>query len=417
MCFLRYALLIVWFSVVVCSAQQSAKVGAVESIATTATVPPSNAAASAAGPETEEIDPASPYRLLGILDPDRNRMVAFALKVPRDWQVEQSFKREWEGAVAHNKIYISLRSPDGSSQIEYFPAAQYIYSEGPLSDSPRARAHSLGLPTQTAATEKPPMQPVNYIKQMLLSYLAQNGMALSNVGNEQNAPQQRGENGQVNMRGSVDGTLPNGHKARVECRINLSSQQLNGDTYYSWTVVPSVTQTADELEVAHTHTRVAQDSIVSNPAWQQQEREAQNRGAQANSQASRRQHEATMSQMNANTAGMTRAHEERMNNIRQFGAANTARFNQRMADMDRNKAAFDSRMSSMDRQQEIRVDTIRGESKYVDPSTGQRVKVEDGYNHVYRNRQNPDAYYGANTPIDVGQVDWQELEKVELKDY
>ncbi len=106
-----------------------------------------------------------------------------------------------------------------------------------------------------------------------------------------------------------------------------------------------------------------------------------------------------------------------MNNIRQQGEANTARFNARMADMDRNKAAFDSRMASQDRQQEMRVDTIRGESKYVDPSSGERVKVEDGYNHVYRNRQDPTAYYGANTPIEAGQVDWQELKKVELKDY
>ncbi len=358
-----------------------------------------------------------PYRLLGILDPDRDQMVAFALKVPRDWKAEQSFKRQWEGAVAQNKIYISLRSPDGRSQIEYLPAAQYSYSEGPLSDNVRAQKRSFGIPTEAAPNELPPMEPVAYIRQMFLSYLAQNGMILSGIGNEQTAPRERGENGQIRMRGSIDGTLPNGRKARVECRIFVNSQRLGSDTYYSWSVVPSITQSAGDLEAAFAHTLIGQDSIVRNPAWQAQEQEAQNRGAQANSEASRRQHEATMDQIHANTAAMTRAHEQRMNNIRQFGEANTARFNERMSAMDRNKAAFDSRMSAMDRQQEIRVDTIRGVSKYSDPNTGERVKVEDGYDHVYRSRQDPTAYYSSDTPIEAGQLDWQELKKVELKDY
>ena len=342
---------------------------------------------------------APSYRLLGVLDPDRDQMVAFALKVPRDWQVQQSFRRQWEGTVAQNKIYLRFRSPDGDSQIEYLPAAQYIWSEGRLTNQLRAQKQSMGIPAQSAPNEVQPMPPVTYIKEMLLSYLAGNNMALSDLGHEQTAPQQRDKDGQIKMRGSIDGTLPNGHKARVECRINLSSQRLGTDTYYSWTVVPSITQTSGDLEAIHTHTRVAQDSIVVNPTWQQQEREAQERGAQAN------------------TAAMTRAHEQRMEGIRQFGEANTARFNQRMADMDRNKAAFDARMSSMDRQQEMTVDTIRGVSKYSDPSTGERVKIEDGYNHNYRNTQDPTVYYSTNTPIEANQLDWQELKKVELKDY
>ena len=114
---------------------------------------------------------------------------------------------------------------------------------------------------------------------------------------------------------------------------------------------------------------------------------------------------------------MTRGHEQRMNNIRKFGEANTARFNERMTQMDRNKAAFDNRMADQDRQQRIQIDTIRGESKYVDPNSGQRVTVEDGYNHVYQSRQDPSVSYGTNTPIDAGQLDWQELQKVEQKDY
>jgi hypothetical protein len=133
------------------------------------------------------------------------------------------------------------------------------------------------------------------------------------------------------------------------------------------------------------------------------EQEAQARGLQANQEASRQQHEATMAQIQANTEAMTRAHEQRMAAIRQFGEANTARFNQRMADMDR--------------EQRIRVDTIRGESKYVNPATGQRVKVEDGYKHVYNSQQYPNLFFATDTPIDPGALDWQELQKIQLQDY
>lgn len=361
--------------------------------------------------------PPSPYRLLGVLDPDRDQMVAFAMKVPRDWEAEQSFKRQWEGAVGHHVIQVRLRSPDGASQIEYLPAARYVYAEGPGTESLRAQQRSLGMPTQIAPNELQPMQPVAYIRQFALPYLSQNGLALRDVHHELRAAPERGENGQVLMRGSVDGRLPNGQKARVECRISVQSQQINGDTYYSWSVVPSITQTSGDLEAIHAHTRIAQESITHNPEWQQLEEEAQNRGSQANSATSQRQHQATMDQIHANTAAMTRGHEQRMNNIRQFGEANTARFNERMSQMDQNKAAFDARMNSMDRQHEYTIDTIRGESKYVDPSSGQKMKVEDGYDHVYRSRQNPDSYLGTDTPIQAGQVDWQELRKLQMKDY
>ena len=384
-----------------------------QSSATTSDSPPPSSM------DTPSAPPKGSYKLLGILDPERNNMVAFALKVPPEWQTEQSFKRRWVGAAPHNQIYISLRAPDDRAQIEYLPSSQYMYSDGPLTRNTRAQAQAMGMSGQLADNELAPMSAVAYVRQVVLPQLAQNGFALRNLGNEQEAPRQTGEKGEAKARGSVDGTLPNGRRARVECRLSVHTQQLNGETYYSWGAVPSITQAAaaDELEAACVHTRVAQESIVYNPAWQQQEQALQQKGAQANSEASRQQHEATMGQINANTAAMQRGHEARMNTIQQQGAANTARHNARMAAMDDNKAAFDQRMASQDRQQEIRVDAIRGESKYADPTTGQRVKVEDGHNHVYRDNRNPDRYYGTDTPIEAGRVDWQELQKVALKDY
>src|SRR5687767_3381702 len=51
-----------------------------------------------------------PYRLLGILDPDRDRMVAFALKIPAEWRAQQEFHRQWEGAVGLPQISITLNA-------------------------------------------------------------------------------------------------------------------------------------------------------------------------------------------------------------------------------------------------------------------------------------------------------------------
>lgn len=65
---------------------------------------------------------------------------------------------------------------------------------------------------------------------------------------------------------------------------------------------------------------------------------------------------AIMATIQRNTAAMTRAHNQRMASIRQFGEMNSANFNQRMANLDRD--------------QRIRIDTILGESQYVNPTAG-----------------------------------------------
>jgi hypothetical protein len=343
------------------------------------------------------------YRLLGILDPDRERMVAFALKIPSDWQAKQEFTRKWEGAVGVPQVGITLNSPDGKSQIVYFPFTRYSYSEGPMTSNLRAQKRAMGFP-ETSPGELAIMLPVEYLRKVILTNLEKSGITIKDLGNEQTAPEKRGEEGEILTRGSLDGTMPNGNRVRIEVRISHTSQKLGTDTYHSWSAVPSITQTsAGDIEAIHVHTRMAQDSIVRNPAWMKLEQEAMARGMQANQEASRRQHEATMAQISANTEAMTRAHEQRMSAIRQFGEANTANFNQRMADMDR--------------QQRIRVDTIRGESKYVNPATGQQVKVEDGHKYVYGSQEHPNLYFTADKPIDTGALDWQELQKVQLQDY
>jgi hypothetical protein len=357
----------------------------------------------------------SGYGLLGVLDPHFDNMVAFALKVPNGWHAKQSFTRRWKGALPQNQIYLSLRSPDGRTQIEYLPSVEYAYSSGPMTDNLRAQARAFGMPAQRTDDELAPMAPVAYIQQVLLSRLSRDGLVLRDAHNPREAPERRVDGQTIETRGSLDGVLPNGNRARVECRINVQTQQLNGETYYGWSVIPSITQTAGDLAAAHAHTLVAQQSIVRNPAWWERMRAAQNQGQQQNSALSRAQHEQTMGQIQANTAAMQQAHAQRMRDIQSAGEANTARFNERMAAMDDNHAAFRGRMASQDRQHEAFVDTVRGQQKFEDPGTGQRVKLEDGYRHVYTDRQG--NYYGSDTRIEASAVDWQELRRVSLSEY
>jgi hypothetical protein len=89
--------------------------------APTDTPPPSDSPSAPTVAATPS-SPAATHRLLGILDPERDNMVAFALKVPIGWEATQSFTR----------VLLRLRPPDGAAQIEYRPIITHSWSEGPI---------------------------------------------------------------------------------------------------------------------------------------------------------------------------------------------------------------------------------------------------------------------------------------------
>jgi hypothetical protein len=66
------------------------------------------------------------------------------------------------------------------------------------------------------------------------------------------------------------------------------------------------------------------------------------------------------------------------------------------------------------------VDTIRGEHKYLDPTTGQMVKVEAGYENVYRNTGTVLAgarILATDSPLDPQRVHWVQLQKQSQQQY
>lgn len=358
------------------------------------------------------------YRLLGVVDPDFDNMVAFALKVPRGWQVNQSLKRAWDGALPTAQVYISFRSPDAAQRIDYLPMNGYMYSDGPGPQSLRQQKQQMGMDPRMAPNELAPMPALTYVRRILLPQLAQNGVQLRDIGNERSTPPHPSKTnaGMTESSASVDGVLANGHKVRVEARLGLNQLQRNGDTFYSWSAIPSITQTSGDLAATYVHTKTAQESIISNPAWQKKNGDLMTKGFQANSEASRRNHEAIMGNIAANTAANTAAHNQRMGDIAAQGAANTARYNGRMADMDKNMADYKANEARKDGQHEAYVDNvIRNETKYANPSTGERVKLDNRYDHAYTDGKG--NYYQSNTPIQASDVNWQELGKVSMNDY
>jgi len=229
------------------------------------------------------------------------------------------------------------------------------------------------------------------------------------------APDTVGDSGETLRRGSVDGTLPDGQQVRVECRMQVASMTAENERYTSWAVVPSITRTRGDLEAAHAQTRIAQESIVRNPAWQAAEQAAAAQGQQMNSEASRRQHEATMAGIQRNTEQMTAAHQQRMADIQRQGDANTAAFEARMDAMDQSHASWQERSASSDRQQAYTIDGIREEARYADPSTGQTVTAPES-NYAYRSADGR-TLLATDAPLDPQQVDWTQLQKLTQAEY
>lgn len=382
--------------------------------------PPSPGVSAGAAPAAPAA-PAATHRLLGIVDPDRDGMVAFALKVPIDWEATQSFTRVWDGAVATPQVTLRLRSPDGGTEIEFRPLRSHVWSEGPMTEQLRQQKRQWGIDARMSSNEREPTTGARYAREVMLPALAEEGLVLTDVRNEREAPEEQTAPAEVRRRGSVDGTLADGRQVRVECRVRVNTQQISSETFTAWGVVPSITSTRGDLEAAHAETRIAQDSIIPNPAWQELEKASAERGYQANSEASRRQHEATMDGIQRNTAAMTAAHDQRMADIQRQGDANTARFNERMNAMDANQAAYMDQSAASDRQQQATIDTIRGESRYADPTTGERVKVEDAGANVYRRADGNDLrnapILATDAPLDPQQVDWTQLQKLSVQDY
>jgi hypothetical protein len=324
----------------------------------------------------------SAYELHGIIDPGINNMVAFALQTPRGWNMQQSFTRIWNRSTPINQIYIKLVSPGSENIVEFLPSASYFYTDGPMARNMRQMAASYGTAAPRIQGELAPMAPGDYLKRVSLPQLAQRGLHMQMTGQKTLPSFNRGPN-VVSYNAYVDGTMNNGMKVRVDCVINLTTTQVNSETYYNWDALTSVTQSKTNLETAYAAVTHGRKSVVFNPAWSRQIQQLNTNGNIANNEIDRK------------NAAIAKDYSDYTNKVI------TETYNERSKSQDRNNEAFS--------------DMIRGDAKYENTETGERMKLSDSYNHIYQDRQGNN--YGSNTPVDAGQFNWTELQRVETKNY
>lgn len=324
-----------------------------------------------------------PYELHGILDPGINNMVAFALQTPTDWKLQQSFTRTWNGSTPISQIYIKVISPDQATTIEFLPHSPYYYADGPTTRSLRQTAASYGYPQQANPGEMAPMPPSEYLKRVYLPYLAQNGMRVQII-KENSLPAKTLSATTQMYTAYLDGET-NGRKVRVDCMLNLTTTNMNGEVYYNWEAYPSViiTDSNGNLDELYKHVLQARNSFRANPSWTQRNNQLVQNGNIANAEINRRNYE------------MQRDYQDHIQR--------------------KNKEVTDDRNRSVDQRNEAFRDLIGGEAKYADPLTGERVKLADKFNHVYKDRQG--NYIGTNQSVNETAFDWVELQRLETRQY
>lgn len=323
----------------------------------------------------------SPYELHGILDPGMNNMVAFAIQTPTGWPLQQSFTRKWNGSTPINQVYLKMASVDQADIIELLPYSPYFYSDGPMARQMRASAAQMGVSLPPQPYEMAPMQPIEYIKRILLPQLAQHGISM-NISGEKELPAKQ-EQKQAVYTGYVDGQMKDGTKLRIDCIVSITTTNLNGEIYYNWNAMPSIVQSKTGIDEIYTHVTHARRSLMMNPAWEAANAQLVQKGNNINQD------------INKKNAAIVKDYQDHTQRI-----------------IDETHA---DRNASADRRNEAFGDALRGETKYENTETGQRIKLLDQYNHVYQDKQG--NFYGSQTAIDKNAFDWNELQRVELKKY
>ncbi|HUM53236.1 MAG TPA: hypothetical protein PK431_15530, partial [Chitinophagales bacterium] len=183
---------------------------------------------------------SSAYQGYEIKDPGIQNMSAILLQLPTGWQAQNSFTRIWNGSTPINQVYVKAVSADNNNSVEILPYSPYFYADGPTTRSLRETSRSMGMQQKLQPFEMPPMDALVYIKQVVLPRLQQNGISFQ-ISNEQNLGEQNQFKGQpVSRHAYVDGRTHDGKNIRVECGIQMTASNMNGETYYNWSAFPAI---------------------------------------------------------------------------------------------------------------------------------------------------------------------------------
>lgn len=322
------------------------------------------------------------YKGYEITDPGIQNMSAILLQIPSSWQAQNSFTRIWNGSTPINQVYVKAVSADNQSSVEILPYAPYFYADGPTTRSLRETSRAMGYPQKLQPFEMPPMDALTYLKQIVLPRLQQNGINFQ-ITNERNLGEQSQFKGvPVSRHAYIDGRTQDGRNIRIECGIQLTANNMSGETYYNWSAFPAII-TGNNLDAGYDVLKHIRSTVMYNPEWEQQCSNLNRKGNAANAAIAQKDFE------------NVKEYREAINNIHQ-GITN-----------DRN--------NSVDRNNESFRDAIGGEAKFENPNTGERIRLDDKYKHYYTDAQG--NYYASDEPIDFKSQGWTEINRLDTKAY
>lgn len=321
------------------------------------------------------------YKGYEITDPGIQNMSAIILQIPDGWQAQHSFTRIWNGSTPINQVYV--KAGDATTTVEILPYAPYYYVDGPTTRSLRATSSSMGYAPQYQPFELPPMDPLTYLKQVVLPKLQQNGFQF-NITNEQNLGQQNQFKGiPASQHAYVEGKLNDGRTVRVECGITVTANNVSGETYYNWSAFPAIITAAADVDAGYEVLKHMRSTVMYNPEWEQQCAVLNRKGNAANAEIAQRDFE------------NVKNYREAVNNI--------------------HKGVQDYRDQSQDRNNESFRDVIGGEGKFENPYNGERVRLDDKYKYYYSD--NKGNYYASDEPMDYKAMGWTEMNRLSTKEY
>ncbi len=369
------------------------------SVAACGSAPASEAASAAAHPPaamSPTTPPAAPrYDIRGIFDPGLNGIVAFAFKIPHGWTLQQSLTRHWIDNYPVETLYNAVASPGGHTVFEALPQLTYYYVDDPqMQQIMRMGEQQSGQHDKFFVA---PMLPVPYLKQVLLPLLAQKAKLQVRVVAEHQEPVQTDPktHGQ-SASGYVDAVLPNGRKLRLKTQLVVFSGPVSTPTagrmatMYNWMAGNLIIQTDGDLATAIAQQAAIDKSTVVNPEWARKNAALKQRGAEANDKLRQQQTQAMLQQAQA-------------------------RLYQQHQQFAQHHANWVAQQRANGQVAEAFSDYLGGRTLYQNPDTGERMKVDNNYSHVYQDGQGHTL--ATNAPLSAGNVNWQELQQVELKNY
>lgn len=323
----------------------------------------------------------SSYTGYEVKDPGIRNISAIIFQIPAGWQTQSSLTRIWNGSTPINQLY--LKTGDATTTLEILPYAPYYYADGPTTRSLRQTSLSMGYPQQYQPFELPPMDPLTYIRQVLLPRLQKSGIRFEVTGSQDLGYQNQIARIPNTRHGYIDGRLSDGRSVRIECGISVTVNNVGGESYYNWSAFPAVITSNGSAEAGYAVLKHIRLTTLYNPEWEQECNMLTRKGNAANAAIAQKDYE------------NIRNYREAVNNI--------------------HKGVADARNESAARNNESFRDMIGGQAKFENPGNGRRVSLDDKYQYYYTDDKG--NYYGSHEPVDFKAMGWTEINRLDTKDY